>query len=191
MAKETLQVNASTNTRVVQRQFGEILTQIPESNSKQTWRISKVFKRMIERSIRRRFTQRGYSAGKSLFDSVYLRSIESTQENESRFQVFIDAPIPYGRDGDYAAWHEFAKHGHFVPFDGRNGTTQPIERFAINEGLISLGRPDSQLGGLHVQPKNVREGSFMQTPVQRASQRTRDIIKDGGDIRKLFQDVFG
>jgi len=155
----------------------QVLTNIPQVEAKLGNSIAHELEDAIKKSIDR----------KGLDDSGELKSNVKVNASKSgkggtKFEVTANA---YNSEGvNYAAWHEYATSGHFVPFYSRGTVNQPITRWAKENGV------DNGIG-LHVTPINQTEGSFMEPAVQESISKARKDLRTGNNavnksLRKAY-----
>lgn len=172
----SLELNVDSNTEFLRKDLGRMAGKIPEANDRQAQEIALTLAKEIRKSISSEFNN-----GDRIKEGIDVRQREAPNEDQSRYQFVIDAPIGHGRKGDIAAWNEFANNGHFVPITWENS---PIYSWA-SQNNIEL--PDDiaatyteDLGnypGVHVEPN-----PFMSSPVKRATRKIRRFVANGGTI---------
>lgn len=142
----------------------QVITNIPEVEEEISEGIARDLENAIKRSVSREFD--GHSG--ELKSNVDARKTKTS--DGASFEVTANA---YNNGVNYAAWHEFADTGHFVPFYYRNRVYQPITTWAKERGLDD-GR------GITVRPLNQREGhGFMGPAVKEAISNTRKLVRSG------------
>lgn len=160
-------INFQSNSTQVQKSNGKFLTNVPEVEEELAEGIADDLEAAIKRSI----ANKGFDWRGQLKKNVEARKTDSTGGGAA-FEVTANA---YSEDGvNYAAWHEFAKTPHFVPFKVGNRVNQPITTWAKEKGM------DDGIG-ITVTPLNQTEGSFMAPAVREAISKTRKSIRSGNN----------
>lgn len=158
-------IQFQSNSTQVQKSNGRILTNIPEVEAELAEEIAEDLEDAIQRSI----IDKGLSWTGELKNNVQINPSNSSGAG-TQIEVTANA---YSSDGvNYAAWHEFAKQPHFVPFKAGGSVNQPITQWAKEKGM------DDGIG-ITVTPANQREGSFMAPAVREAIKQTRKAVRTG------------
>jgi len=143
----------------------EFITNIPEIEEEMAEEVAEDLESAIQRSI----VNKGLTWSDELKNNVEANKSKGSGGGAT-FEVSANA---YSSDGvNYAAWHEFAKSSHFVPFKAGSTVNQPITRWAKEKGM------DDGIG-ITVTPINQQEGSFMAPAVRRTISKTRKNVRSG------------
>jgi hypothetical protein len=149
-----------TRFRQKNRGFIENTPAIEEENSRE---FAQDLVTAIKRSIDRTFSTDGQT-GK-------LRGNVKSTRRSGDADFAVEANAYNSRSGvNYAAWHEYAENGHFVPFESKDGTKNiELIRWAQRVGIDT-----DSVFGLEVSPK-----SFMQSGVKSAIDKSRKKMQSG------------
>lgn len=159
-----VKVNFQSNSTQVQKDNGKFLTNIPEVEEEIGEGIARDLVDAVKDSVEQKF---------NTFTGDLKNNVDYNKTKSGGNISFEVTANAYSRDGvNYAAWHEFAKSSHFVPFKIGNRVNQPItawaKRFNQDDGI-----------GITVTPMNQQEGSFMAPAVRRTIKETRRAVRSG------------
>lgn len=179
-----MSIKSGSNLAKFEDKMDSAVARIPEANRRQITTIAEIFAKEIRKSIKRNF---------EYFRGTMLRNVEvnntSLGDNRRRATISVNAPIP-GGGGDYAAWNEFAKTGHWVALSEEN---RPIVEWTEERGLANSAAEAGLTGNpvpvdypaIFVEPQ-----PFMQNPVQKAARQMRNELRDGGELTKVLGRMF-
>lgn len=152
---------STDQTQVVEKKTRQFIENIPHIENEVAERFAEDLEEAVKESVRSKF---GRFTGE-LHDNVDAHRAGHSSTGGAKWEVTANAYSPSGVN--YAAWHEYAESGHWVPFDYKGSSNQPIKQWAKQKGIYGQAR------GVHVTPVNQREGSFMAPAVKKAIKKAR------------------
>jgi len=155
----------------VLRGLGRLESDAPDMTKAQASKLAEFFAEEIRRRVRAVLSWRG-----KLARSVRVAQRRVAGRFASGFTVSINAPMENGR-GDYAAWNENARTGHFVSISPQN--------YPINEWADEVGIPDA-VGSIYVTPQ-----PFMSKAVRRGISRMNRFVSKGGSVQDFIKQNIG
>jgi len=151
---------------------GNFIENVPRIEEEMSKEFAEDLENAIKESVRNTFDQ-----------NTSTGELESNVKAERRggngkWQVSANA---YNNGVNYAAWHEYAEDGHFVPFESNGSPNTEIIRWAKKKGVYS------QTWGVEVEPR-----SFMKPGVQEAIRKARKRMRSGNNSASSnLQKAFG
>lgn len=165
-----MEVGVEGDNRVV-RGLRNLEADGPDIAEAQASKIAEFFAEEIRKNIRNKLSWTG-----KLSQSVRISQRRAGGRFASGFEVSINAPMENGR-GDYAAWNEFARTGHWVSITPEN--------YPINEWADDVGLPES-VGAIFVTPQ-----PFMSSAVRRGIRRMSSFVEGGGTVQDFINKNIG
>jgi len=149
-----VEVNITSNQKIVQDELGRIISQIPETEEEFSREMMEVVVDEISKSADKRF---GEFSG-NMQDEISMDNVDITSTG-SGTTLTLKMQGETGRGADYLAWNEYATEGHWVPVTLEN---VPIRSW-VDQKLTKS--PDF----LYVTPT-----PFVKPAVQRIGRRARN-----------------
>jgi len=165
---------STTNATTIQSGIKGVTENLPRLEDQTSKEIAENLADSVRLSISRRFSNNG-STG-NLKDNVKVEKASGKSDYK------VTANAYNSQTGvNYAAWHEYAEDGHFVPFESNGSPNTEIIRWAKKKGVYS------QTWGVEVEPR-----SFMKPGVQEAIRKARKRMRSGNNSASSnLQKAFG